>query len=196
MFVKFVNPLEMYNCDGLTLGNVYNVIQVSPKDCNALLIKNDSNIQHYYHKDLFIDATFDEPGFTSFISEGEKEKLSTHNSDQILEMTNAVDNFDKVLLKINDTEPLRLALEIAKKYTDIDILNIFINKMNKKVFPVKYLIESKDELILFSGKRYKLATDPSSVRIVHKDDLFLIGKIIYLEFDTYNEALGYKKTSK
>lgn len=195
MLVKFVKNSEIFNNDGLTLGNVYNVIRVS-RTHDFLLIKNDLGIKNYYHKDLFIDASFDDPGFVSFISEDEKERLSSYNTDQIQEITDAVDSFDTVLSKIISVKQLRLALEIAKKYPDIDIINIYINKMNNKIFPVKYLIKNEDELISLSGKRYKLITDTSSVRILHKDDLFLIGKTIYLENDTYNEVLDHKKTSK
>ena len=96
MIVKFTRPIEAYNSNGLTLGNVYNITDVHPLYGNLLLIKNDYGNERYYHKDLFIDAEFDDSGMLSFMTEEDKNKLSSYKQSDVIEITNAVDNFDKV----------------------------------------------------------------------------------------------------
>lgn len=195
MIVKFTRPIEAYNSNGLTLGNVYNITDVHPLYGNLLLIKNDYGNERYYHKDLFIDAEFDDSGILSFMTEEDKNKLSSYKQSDVIEITNAVDNFDKVVDKIDNVELLNSTLRIIKEYPDIDIVGIYMNKINPKVFPIRVQIKSEYELERFAGKEYKIGMHDKNIRIIHKDDLFLIGKIIYFPNKTFEETLP-DETSK
>lgn len=195
MIVKFTRPIEAYNSNGLTLGNVYNITDVHPLYGNLLLIKNDSGNERYYHKDLFIDTEFDDSGILSFMTEEDKNKLSSYKRSDVIEITNAVDNFDKVVDKIDNVELLNSTLRIIKEYPDIDIVGIYMNKINPKVFPIRVQIKSEYELERFAGKEYKIGMHDKNIRIIHKDDLFLIGKIIYFPNKTFEETLP-DETSK
>lgn len=195
MIVKFTRPIEAYNSNGLTLGNVYNITDVHPLYGNLLLIKNDYGNERYYHKDLFIDAEFDDSGILSFMTEEDKNKLSSYKQSDAIEITNAVDNFDKVVDKIDNVELLNSTLRIIKEYPDIDIVGIYMNKINPKVFPIRVQIKSEYELERFAGKEYKIGMHDKNIRIIHKDDLFLIGKIIYFPNKTFEETLP-DETSK
>lgn len=195
MVVKFTRPTEVYDSNGLTLGNVYNVIEIHPVDGNLLFIKNDSGNERYYHRDLFIDAEFDDSGILSFMTEEDKNKLSSYKQSDVIEITNAVDNFDKVIDKVDNIELLNSILKIIKEYPDIDIVSIYMNKINPKVFPIRVQIKSEYELERFAGKEYKIGMHDKNIRIIHKDDLFLIGKIIYFPNKTFEETLP-DETSK
>lgn len=195
MVVKFTRPEEAYDSNGLTLGNVYNVIEVHPLYKNLLFIKNDSGKVRYYHKYLFIDAEFDDSGILSFMTEEDKNKLSSYKQSDVIEITNAVDNFDKVVDKVDNVELLNSTLRIIKEYPDIDIVGIYMNKINPKVFPIRVQIKSEYELERFAGKEYKIGMHDKNIRIIHKDDLFLIGKIIYFPNKTFEETLP-DETSK
>lgn len=184
MFVKFVKPSDVYNSNYLTLGNIYEVLNIALNNRDMLFIINDYGEGRYYHKSLFIDAEFDNSGILSFITEDEKKKLFSYDVNQVYDIVKAVDDFDKILHgRFAGADLLKSVLKIIKRYPEIDIINIYLNKMDNRVYPVKAFIKSEQDLERLSDKKYKLGTDDTSVRIVHKDDLFLIGKTIYLPIE-------------
>lgn len=177
----------VYNTDGLTVGNVYEVKDVTGIKKDRFLITNDNNEDKYYHRSIFKEASqdFEESPYQYLTNDTIKglnkedaefsefiEKLSEAISEVIYQSKNCDYSgylFDIILQGI--CQHPDVTIDLFKGYAGI-------MPKSYRYFPV--CVVDKSHLGRLDGYHYKITPKDPTVRIIHKMDYFLIKSHILL----------------
>lgn len=164
------NAAQIYNYDDLSVGSVYDVLEIPRGNRNLLLIQNDKNYERYYHKDGFIMACPSDDDACRYL-----EGLDTL---VCAELSKAVVAIKKIKI---DPELMHDLIESFSQYPEATI-QIFKMLNDEETYAEQLTVPSKDPrdfLIKHEGTPYKYEPRDRVVRILSRDDYKLAGKHIY-----------------